>query len=333
MRRYILFFYILLILIIIIIPIIFIDKIQIYMIGKNEENILKEEKSGQTIQVYIKTKDEVIAMDMNDYLKGVLTSEMPPTYELEALKAQATVARTYTYQKIKYDRGNKEHKGADICSDYKHCQAFHTKEEIMTIWRNKGYSESDIYSNWRKVSEAVENTQGYVILYNNDYIKAFFHADSGGKTESSDQIWGKEPLPYLVSVESRGEESHPFYNSKVTLETKQFEDLVKDKINKDYIYSKDKIKILSYTTSGRVDQIKIGSNIVDATNLRTIFNLKSTMFNVIATEKNITFNVTGYGHGLGMSQVGANYMALQKYNFIDIIKHYYKGVTVTKYSN
>ncbi len=287
-------------------------------------------KADQTIRVRISKTGEVVAMDINDYLRGVLPSEMPPYYDMEALKAQAIVARTYTYKRIE---AHAEGEGADICDDPNHCQAFYNKEKIFQIWEGRGFDEQTRNEYWRKVNEAVVSTENEVIEYNGSLIKAFFHASSPGKTENVDQIWGGEKLPYLVSVESIESEQYANRTSAVEL---SFQDIVnkleKDKSSRsitDINEVKD-INICDYTTSGRVKDVDICGEKISAEKLRTLFGLKSTNFTIEIKENSVVFNVIGYGHGIGMSQVGADYYAKSGMDSIAIIKHYYTGVDVIK---
>ncbi len=295
-----------------------------------EKNVI-EYKADQTIRVKIHKTGEIIAMDINDYLRGVVPSEMPPSYNIEALKAQAVVARTYTYRKM---ISNAEGEDADICDDHTHCQAFYDKDTLFSIWRKRGFSEELIQEYWYKINEAVVSTQDQVITYNGELIKAFFHASSPYKTEDIKEIWGGESLPYLVSVENKENEEYQNRTSEVSVSFQAFICKIKEKYNID-ISSEDckNTEILDYTISGRVKNIKSGSVSVSAENLRTMFGLKSTDFTLEVNEDNIIFKVTGYGHGIGMSQVGADTYANEGLNYEKIIKHYYTGVelkTLTK---
>lgn len=297
---------------------------------EKEDKQTIEYKANQTIRVKMCKTGEIIAMDINDYLRGVVPSEMPPSYNIEALKAQAIVARTYTYRKM---LENAEGADADICDNYNHCQAFYNKDKIFSIWTSRGFDDNTKTDYWDKVNEAVVSTQNQVIVYNGEYIKAFFHASSPVRTENIDQIWGGIQIPYLVSVENAEYEDYSNRSSEVFV---TFSDLGKkicenidNKFNISNINNlKENIKINSYTTSGRVKDIKVANLIVSAEKLRTLFGLKSTQFELCVQDDGILFKVTGYGHGIGMSQVGANYLADNGKSYVDIIKHYYTGVDV-----
>jgi len=284
-------------------------------------------KVPKDIKVKMTKTGEVVTMDIDEYLKGVVPAEMPPSYNMEALKAQAVVARTYTFEKME----NNSHVDCDICDNYACCQAYYNKEKIIEIWTGRGFDKNTRTEYWAKVEEAVNSTNNIVITYKGEYIKAYFHANSGGKTESSTEIWGKQKLDYLIPVESLGEENHAQYKSENIFTY----DELKQKLNKGSdikceVSNIDEIKIIDYTVSGRVASIQIGNNNYEGTTVRTLLGLKSTNFTVEEKDNKVVFKVTGYGHGLGMSQTGSNYYAEQGYTYDEIIKHYYTGVDITK---
>lgn len=290
---------------------------------------IEDNKVKEVIKLKITDTGEIKELSVSDYLKGVLPSEMPPEYDMEALKAQAVVARTYLYQKIAAGG----HSDADICDSPSHCQAYYSTEQILKIWESsKGWDKATRDIHAAKVAEAVDSTEDIAVTYNGKYIRAYFHACSGGKTENVSNIWGKQNIPYLVSVDSPGEEDYKNYSSKVKLSVSELQ----TKLNKDTstkcsinVNGGDVVKILSYTDTGRVDKVEIGGVVYTAEKLRTLLGLRSTNFEVEYTDKEVIFNVTGNGHGVGMSQVGANYYASIGYTFDEIITHYYTGVDVT----
>ena len=304
-------------------------------VEQNKEEIvqitkyMQDNKIKDNITIKITSTGEIKELSVDEYLKGVLPSEMPPEYDMEALKAQAIVARTYLYYKM--SAGG--HSDVDICDSASHCQAYYSTEQILKIWeRSKGWDEATREQYAKKVAEAVESTANIAVTYAGEYIRAYFHACSGGKTENVSNIWGKQDIPYLVSVESLGEEDYKNYTSKVKLSVSELQ----TKLNEDAsikcsidINGGEVVKILSYTDTGRVDKVEIGGVIYTAEKLRTLLGLRSTNFEVKYEDKEVTFNVTGNGHGVGMSQVGANYYASQGYTFDEIIRHYYTGVDVT----
>lgn len=291
------------------------------------ENTIIEGKEEYTYQKYGTVKllhssnGEVEELAIDEYLYGVVSAEMPANYEQEALKAQAIVARTYTVYKM---YAGSKHSDADICDDSLCCQAWISKEDRFQKW-----NEQDRENNWNKIVSAVNDTKGKIITYNGEPINAFFHSNSGGSTETVSNVWGGTDYPYLQSVETSGEEGYTQYSSAVTLS----KDEVLQKIQESYPEAiidfniENSIQILEYTDSGRVKTIQFGNINISGVEARTIFGLKSAKFNVEIGE-NITFNVTGYGHGVGLSQTGADAMAKTGATYNQIIEHYYTNVNI-----
>ena len=249
---------------------------------------------------------------------------MPASFEIEALKAQAVVARTYTIYKITEE---KKHENADICDDSKCCQAWISKEDRFARW-----NEEERESNWSKIEEAVNSTKGEIVKYEGKPINAFFNSNSGGTTDTATAVWGGANYPYLQAVETSGEDAYTQYSSEVVLSKEEFANKIREYHSEFQIdYSlENQIEILSYTEGERVKEIKIGNLNLSGVEIRNIFKLKSAKFEINIDGENIKFNVIGYGHGVGMSQTGADSMARQGKNYEDIIKHFYTGVEITK---
>lgn len=267
--------------------------------------------------------NSVEEIELDTYLYGVVSSEMPADFELEALKAQAVVARTYTIYKI--TNNNKKHGDADICDDSTCCQAWISKEDRFSRWE-----ESKRQNNWDKIVNAVDSTKGKIITYDNKPINAFFHSNSGGTTEIPINVWGGSGYPYLQAVQTAGEEGYSQYSSEVTLSKEELMQKVKEKHNEVEIdwHLEDCIKIEEYTESGRVKTIKIGNINISGVEARALFGLKSSNFELTKNQDEIKFTVKGYGHGVGMSQTGADSMAKSGSNYEEIIKHFYTGVEI-----
>lgn len=265
---------------------------------------------------------QVEEIPLDQYLLGVVSAEMPANFEEEALKAQAVVARTYTLYSIEK---SKKHENADVCDSSSCCQAWISKEDRLNKWE-----ESKRNENWGKIFEAVNSTKGKVIKYNGDLIDAFFHSNSGGKTEEPVNVWGGSNYPYLQSVETSGEDAYSQYSSEVVLSKDDFVKKIKEKHNNLEIdfNKEDAIKITEYTDTNRVKTIKVGNLNLSGVEIRSILGLKSTNFQFSIDGDNIKFEVTGYGHGVGMSQTGADSMAKQGKKYDEIIKHFYTGVEV-----
>lgn len=288
---------------------------------ENELNIDENFEYGK-IKLYHNSNGNIEELGMNQYLYGVVASEMPASYEIEALKAQAVVARTYTIYKIK--NGSK-HVGADICDNSNCCQAWITKENRLARWEA---DKRDEY--WNKIVNAVDTTNNQYITYNGEVINAFFHSNSGGKTELAVNVWGGN-LPYLQIVETSGEESYSAYKSEVILSKDEFVVKMNENFKDFKINFSDEacIKILDYTESGRIKKIKIGNKELSGVDARKIFGLKSSNFSVEINDK-IKFFVIGYGHGVGLSQSGSDALAKQGYTYDKIIKYYYKDIQISE---
>lgn len=292
---------------------------------KQEENKQGEEqynyKNYKTIRLLHKDTGEVEEVGLDEYLYHVVSAEMPANYELEALKAQAVVARTYTVYKIQ----NPKHENADICDDSNCCQAWVSKEERLARWK-----ETEREDNWKKIKECVDATKGKIITYENKPINAFFHANSGGTTELPVNVWGGIDFPYLQVVETVGEEGYAQYSSEVELTKEELIEKLKAKyedIEIDF-EKQEELKIMEYTDSGRVKTVKFGNHELSGVETRTLLGLKSTNFEIIKQDDKIKFTVKGYGHGVGMSQTGADAMAKQGSDYEEIIKHFYIGVEI-----
>jgi len=277
------------------------------------------------IKVYVKSEDEVKEMKMEEYIKGVVAAEMPAEFSIEALKAQAVAARTYAYGRLKKIYGSKEdvHNGADICTDV-HCQVWVSKEEAMKKW---GIFSAFRY--WNKIERAVNETRNIIATYEGKIINPVFHSNSGGRTENSEDVWEGAAEPYLRSVVSMGEEAYPGFETTVLIRIDEFLSTLKKeypdiKTGNDIM---EDIKVIDYTEGGRVKNIMIGNTIMKGTDIRRLFSLKSANFK-IEREDSETLRITtiGNGHGVGMSQWGANYLAKNGSTYEEILKYYYKGI-------
>ena len=218
-------------------------------INETKEEIQEDTKQEYDYQKYGTIKllhsktGEVEEVNLDEYLCNVVSSEMPADFELEALKAQAVVARTYTIYKVQ----NKKHENADICDDSNCCQAWISKEDRLNKW-----DESKSQSNWEKIEKAVYETSGKIITYENKPINAFFHSNSGGTTEVPVNVWGGGTnLPYLQVVETSGEEGYTQYSSELELTNDELLEKLKTNYSDiviDFANDED-IKILEYTES------------------------------------------------------------------------------------
>ena len=283
-----------------------------------EEPKYDYKKYGKIKLLHAKT-GQVEEVNLDEYLVNVVSAEMPADFETEALKAQAVVARTYTI----YKTINKKHDNADICDDSTCCKAWISKEDRLARWE-----ENKKDSNWQKITDCVNKTKGIIITYANQPINAFFHSNSGGTTETAVNVWGGGNYPYLQVVETAGEEGYTQYASEVVLKKDDLINKLKVKyedININFDDNED-LKIIERTDSGRVRTVKFGNHNISGTEARTLLGLRSTNFEITKESDSIKFSVKGYGHGVGMSQTGADAMAKNGNNYEEIIKHFYVGV-------
>lgn len=294
----------------------------------NEEITLNTEEENSkysTIKLLHQATSQIEEVNLEEYLCSVVSAEMPADYELEALKAQAVVARTYTIYMI--ENSPDKHEGADICDTSTCCQAWISKEDRLERW-----DEDKRDTNWKKIEEAVYSTKGQIVTYEGKAIDAFFHSNSGGKTENVSTVWGGTDLPYLQSVETAGEDAYSQYLSEVELSKEEFENKIKQK-HPDFVIDYNDsncIQITEYTDGNRIKTIKMGNLNLSGVEVRSLLGLKSANFTVEIGSSNLKFTVKGYGHGVGMSQTGADVLAKQGKSYEEIIKHFYTGVEIQK---
>jgi stage II sporulation protein D len=274
------------------------------------------------ITVRVSLEGIIHNMSMRKYLIGVVAAEMPASFEMEALKAQAVAARTETlYHILVYKSA--VHPDADVCSDPACCQAYKNDGELRAKW-GPAYDEYI-----EKITEAVQSTDGEYLVYGNAPIQAVFHSSSAGQTADSQEVWEFD-LPYLVSVRSPETAANvPNYVSSVTVSHSDFKETVL-RYFPDAVFPKDNTKWItdiSYTGSGRIKELRLGGVVVSGPVLRGMFGLRSTAASIKVGEKNVIFTTTGYGHGVGMSQYGANTLAYEGKNYREILTWYYSGVT------
>lgn len=262
-------------------------------------------------------------IDLDTYLYGVVASEMPASFDIEALKAQAVVARTYTIYQI---RNGSKHENATICDSAACCQAWISKENRFARWEENLREEY-----WSKIIKAVNDTKGKIIFYNNEPINALFHSNSGGKTELAINVWGGN-FPYFQTVETSGEDAYTSYNSEIKISKDELIKIMLENYPEFKIdfEKENSIKIIEFTEGDRIEKIKIGNTEISGVEARKIFGLKSAKFNFEILEDSVEFKVIGYGHGVGLSQCGSDLLAKSGKKFDEIIKYYYKDVAISE---
>jgi len=264
----------------------------------------------------------IIEIPLESYLVGVVLSELPGTFEMEAMKAQAVAARTFTLRQ----KNTGKHTEYDLCVNSSCCQAWSDKKSLEASLGN------DFDNFWNKAQWAVEETRGEVLLYDDMLIDAVYFSCSGGVTEDAVAVWGTE-IPYLKSVISTGEEESSAFESEMTISCERFREILYQE-NSSVAFDEDPSKWLGSiqrTKGGGVENIEIGGQLFAGTKFRTLFGLNSTRFSVEIGESTVCFRVMGYGHRVGLSQYGANAMAKAGFEYKDILLHYYSGVEVEKW--
>ena len=297
---------------------------------KEEEPDKQQQTVHKTDIIVYNTRNKVIEqMDLDEYIVGVVEAEMPASFSIEALKAQAIAARTYALGRAlgKYGSGTERHLGAHVCTDSTHCQAWIPKE-MYQAW----YPNSNVEENWSKIEEAVYGTSGLILTYDGEIINPLYHANSGGITEEIQEVWSSvSEVPYLRSVYSEGESDYSSFEKTVVLTGEE----IREKLMKAYPdivflgpVSED-VEVVQYTNSQRAKEIRIGSIVISGTKFRELFSLASTIMEINFIEDD-TIEVTtyGFGHGVGMSQCGANELAQKGRNYEYILQYYYTGVEV-----
>ena len=276
------------------------------------------------IKVYDHRADRLVTMDLEEYIVGVVSAEMPVRYEFEALKAQAVASRTYTLYSVAHG-GCHTYPEADVCTNSKCCQAYSSHERMQETWG------ADYAQNYNRVAEAVMGTAGEVVTYDGKLCDALYHACSGGQTEDSEHVYANA-LPYLRGVLSPYED--PMRQEDVAFGTDALVELIAAKYPESGITdenAQDTIAIEKAYESGRVETLRLGKTAITGKQARNLFGLRSTMFTITWSEDGIVFHVKGYGHGVGLSQNGANGMAKHGSDYREILLHYYTGVTIAAY--
>ena len=256
-------------------------------------------------------------MDMEEYLVGVVLAEMPASFEGEALKAQAVAARTYAGKA--HLTGGK-HGNGSVCTDSTCCQAYITQEDYL----QKGGTELGI----EKVRGAVNATAGQVLTYNGELIEATYFSCSGGSTEDAQAVWGAD-FPYLQAVDSPGEEDCQYYFDRVILPKDRVETILGMGLAED---PSTWIGKVSRTPGNGVATVEIGGRIFKGTELRTLLGLRSTQFEISADDRGLVIETRGWGHRVGMSQYGADAMAVTGKTYQEILAHYYQGTQLSSYT-
>ena len=278
--------------------------------NETKENTNTAPTNQENIKLAIKdsTTGNITNIDLEEYIIGVVAGEMPASFEKEALKAQAIASRTYAIYKMKNNI-----KDYDLVTDITN-QIYITKDKMKDNWKEN----YDYY--YTKIKDAVNETKGLIMTYEGNVIISMYFAKSNGKTEDSQYVFGSNKK-YLKSVDSPEEN---IVNS-ITINKSEF----CNKLN--IVCDNIIIKDISKSQSGRINFITINDRVFKGTEVRTLLNLKSTDFEIKVNDS-IEITTKGYGHGVGMSQYGANELAKNGYKYDEILKHYYQNVNVEQIS-
>lgn len=288
---------------------------------KNVKSYETIDKESPKIKVYNHKKGIVETLDIEDYLCGVLAGEMSAEFNKEALKAQAVAARTFTV----YNENSGKHNNAVVCTDFKHCQEYKSKEELLSKngqdWMDKFYV---------KIEQAVKETKGQIIVYNDKPILPLYFSTSSGNTENSEEVFSTK-YPYLRSVDSPYDKNAPKYASNVKINNSDFINTMKKGFPKMQISDgklSKQISIEQRSNGGSVEKIKVANTELTGRDIRSLFNLNSANFDLKFNKDYVDIIVKGYGHGVGMSQWGAEGMANDGYKYYEILEHYYSNIDI-----
>ena len=280
-------------------------------------------ESDMTIRYLDVTDNKIKKARLEKYLVGVVAAEMPAEYHIEALKAQAVAARSYILKSV--FSAQPRHSDADICNNPNHCKAYLGEESLKDRW-----PEDKLNGYLKKICLAVDSTRGEYLTCEDQVVEAFFFARSGGKTENSEDVWG-ESRPYLKSVDSREDLTHPDFLSTVNIQNLDARKKL-NSLNKNISVSDKPISVKDTLLSegGSVLSICLDGEEFKGTEIRTLFGLKSANFSISSNSDVLTFSVLGYGHGVGMSQFGANCRAKNGEKYTEILSHYYTNIQIAR---
>jgi len=269
--------------------------------------------SNQVIKVKDEKSGQISEIPFEDYIKGVVAGEMPTSFEEEALKAQAVASRSYVMYKIKGNKNN----DYDILNTITH-QVYLSDEKLKENWKEEYTKKVN------KIKSAIAQTRGEYLSYNGEIVNAMFFSTSVGATENSEEVFVSK-LPYLRSVSSKWDEQSPVYTDTATFELADFYNKLNIKYSNKII-----VETMSQTTTGRIRKLKINGIEMKGSEVASKLKLRSNYFNIIQNDNKVTITTKGFGHGVGMSQYGANGMAKEGYKYNQILKHYYQGTEIKK---
>jgi len=286
-------------------------------------SVEKDDLPSNRIRVYDPQKQAVLDMDLEEYVLRVTAAEMPAAYDPEALKAQAVAARTLAVKKMKQG-GCSSHEKADVCADHGHCQAYCSPETMAQKWGNNAEKYRE------RIAGAVHATAGEILVYDNEPIEVFYHAQSAGRTEELAHVFSGS-RPYLVSVTS-AEKVEPVEERVSCAEVAEIINAAYPEAALDADRLREEIRVEASYKSGRASEVRMGSTVLTGVQVRRALGLRSAQFTVAFEEDEVIFKTFGYGHGIGMSQAGAQAMAATGKEYQEILAHYYPGTEIKPFS-
>jgi len=273
--------------------------------NENKENI-KEEINKTMVTIY-RSNGTIEELELEEYIVGVVSAEMPASFNIEALKAQSISARTYALKAIQE---------GTILTDNEKTQSFKDIKQLKELWGN------NFNTYYNKIKSAVESTKGQVLMYNGDYIEALYHSTSNGYTENSYEVFGHS-YPYLITVDSIWDMNASSYLRDKTFSFEELNNILGIDFSNEVV-----VEVVEKTNSGRISRIRINDNYYSGIELRNLLGLRSADFDININEDKVIVTTRGYGHGVGMSQYGANGMANSGKRYNEILGHYYPGTTI-----
>ena len=276
----------------------------------NSNTIIKEEVVDNNIYVNLKRRNgNVEKVELEEYVTGVVSAEMPALFASNALKAQAIIARTYALKAISNGK---------TLTDTESTQSYKDVNALKSLWG------SNFNTYYNKIKTCVNETKGMYLTYNGTYIEAVYHSTSNGRTENSSNVWGNY-YPYLISVDSPYDTINPSFISEKEISYSELSNKLGMDINHD-----TEFLIIDYTEGNRVKNISVNNKMYSGVEFRNLLGLRSADFSIEKLDNGIKVTTKGYGHGVGLSQYGANGMAKNGTSYVDILKHFYRGVTISK---
>ena len=269
--------------------------------------------TNNIIRVKNEKTNQITELPFEDYIKGVVAGEMPATFELEVLKAQAVASRSYAMYQMTATK-DKEYDVVNTTAN----QVYLTDDELKENWKEE-YPEKI-----NKIKTAIAETSGEYLTYQGQIVNAMFFSTSVGQTENSEEVF-VSALPYLRSVDSKWDQQSPAYTDTYTFDLKEFY----TKLNLPYNQTLT-IEVTEKTSTGRTKKLKINGQELNGRDFASKLSLRSNYFTVVQNNDKVTITTKGFGHGVGMSQYGANGMAKEGYKYDQILKHYYQNTEIKK---